>query len=369
MTKETISRRVVLGAGAATLAPTIAEAADSEVLRTAIADKAVPGMAALTIRNFRAEREQVAGVRRLGSNGRVRRGDRWHLGSDGKAMTATMIAFLVELGSLSWDARLDQMLPDLPEPMHPDYRDVTLLDLLSHRSGLPENVGGGDLSYFNTFYDDATPLSHQRLRYAARGLTEAPAAPKRAEDSYSNTGYLVAAVCAERATAATYEGLMQAHVFRPLGMRSVRFGHLGGRGEPSGHVDGRIADQPRDPNPPMFTPPGGVRVSLADWAKFCIEHMRGERGEGVLLNAESYRVLHTPQGETNAALGWGVQERAAGHDGRALVHAGSDGNWYALVALFPDQGAGALTVANAGESMGGNVAALAALRALAATLG
>lgn len=368
MKRTTISRRLVLGAGAAALAPGLAYGEDVSVLTTAMADKAVPGMAALTIRDFHAERELVAGLRRLGSPQRVRRGDRWHLGSDGKAITATMIARLVERGVLSWTARLDQLLPDLAETMHADYRDVTLLDLLSHRSGLPENVGGGDLTFFNTFYDDPAPLPQQRLRYAGAGLAEAPAASKRADDSYSNTGYVVAAVAAEQATGESYERLMQAEVFGPLRMRSVRFGHVGGRGEPSGHVDGRIADQPRDPNPPMFTPPGGVRVSLADWSKFCIEHMRGERDEGVLLGAESYRVLHTPQGDTNAALGWGVQSRAAGHDGRALVHAGSDGNWYALAALFPDQGEGVLAAANAGDNMGGDAAALATLRALAATL-
>lgn len=358
----------MLGAAAAALTPGIAEAADAPLLVDAMAGKAVPGMAALAIRNGSADRELVAGVRRLGSTQKVRRGDRWHLGSDGKAMTATMIARLVERGALSWTAPLEQMLPQLVETMHASYRDVTLQDLLSHRSGLPENVGGGDLSFFYTFYDDPAPLPQQRLRYITAGLAEEPAAQKHADDSYSNTGYLVAAVVAEQASGLSYEALMQSEVFRPLRMRSVRFGHVGGRGEPMGHVDGRVADQPRDPNPPMFTPPGGMRMSVQDWAKFCIEHMRGERGEGVLLNAETYRMLHTPQGETNAALGWGVQERAAGHAGRALVHAGSDGNWYALVALFPDQNSGVLSVANAGDSMGGDAASVAALRGLAATL-
>lgn len=80
-------------------------------------------------------------MRRLGSADPVRRGDGWRLGSDGKAMTATMIARLVEQGVLSWDTRLDQMLPDLAASMHPEYRGVTLPDLLSHRSGL-QSAGG-----------------------------------------------------------------------------------------------------------------------------------------------------------------------------------------------------------------------------------
>jgi CubicO group peptidase (beta-lactamase class C family) len=364
------TRRAALAGMASTFATACAttESAPpppSPVLTEAMAGKAVPGMASLTIREGRSEVEQVAGVRRIGTTDAVRPGDRWHLGSDGKAITATMIARLVERGVLSWEARLDQLLPDLAETMHADYRDVTLPDLLSHRSGLPENVGGGDLTFFNTFYDDTAPLPQQRLRYVAAGLAEAPAAPKRAEDSYSNTGYIVAAVAAERASGLAYETLMQNEVFSPLGMRSVSFNPYGSAGEPVGHIDGRVADQPRDANPPMFTPPGGVRVSLQDWALFCIEHLKGERGEGALLSAESYRMLHTPQGETGAALGWGVQDVAGGH---ALVHSGSDGNWYALVVIFPERNTGALAVSNAGESMGGEAATITALRALAATL-
>lgn len=363
-----ISRRVLLAAGAAALTPSMSEAADAPLLAEAMAGKAVPGMAALVIRDDQAEPERVAGIRCLGATQRVRPGDRWHLGSDGKAITATMIARLVERGVLSWTARLDQMLPQLAESMHAEYRDVTLPDLLSHRSGLPQNVGGDDLTFFNTFYDDHAPLPQQRLRYITTGLSEAPATPKRGQDSYSNTGFMVAAVCAERATGLPFERLMQREVFEPLRMRSVSFRHYGGRAEPCGHVDGRVAT-PRDANPAMFTPPGGMRMSLPNWARFCIEHMRGERGEGVLLSADTYRFLHQPQGETNAALGWGAQNRVAGVDGRALVHSGSDGNWYALVALFPERRNGVLVVSNAAESMGGDAATITALRALVAALG
>ena len=54
--------------------------------------------------------------------------------------------------------------------------------------------------------------------------------------------------------------------------------------------------------------------------------------------------------------------------GPALTHSGSDGNWYALVCLFPETGNGALVVANAAEGMGGDEASVAALRAFAATV-
>lgn len=355
-------RTTLLGLSAVALAP-LAFAQETDVLAAAMEGKAVPGMAALVIRNYRAEREMVAGVRKLGDPDPVRRGDRWHLGSDGKAMTATLVARLVERGVLAWDRPLSEMLPGVE--MHADYRDVTLPDLLSHRSGLPENA---DLDFFNTFYADTAPLPDQRLRYVTRALQDAPVTPKRGERSYSNTGFLIAGAIAERAAGTPYEHLMLTHVFRPLRMRSVSFLQHGGAGEPCGHVDGRVADRERDPNPPMFAPCGGMRMSLRDWSRFCIDHLSGERERGRLLRQETYRFIHTPQGETTAALGWGRQERMAGRIGPVLVHAGSDGNWYALVALFPETGNGVLVAANAAESMGGDAASLAALRALAATV-
>ncbi len=56
-----------------------------------------PGIAAMVIRDFKAEPELVAGIRRLARRPVVP-GERWHLGSDGKAMTVTLIARLVEHG-------------------------------------------------------------------------------------------------------------------------------------------------------------------------------------------------------------------------------------------------------------------------------
>lgn len=299
----------------------------------------------------------------------MRPGDRWHLGSDGKAMTATLIARLVERGVLAWDRPLDQMLPSLAAQMRPDYRDVTLPDLMSHHSGLPENHD--DVPYFNTFYSDRATLTAQRLRYITTALADAPVGPKRAKPSYSNTGLLIAAAAAEHATGRSFETLIASEVFHPLGIRSYSFDQYGGRAEPVGHVDGRVADRPLDANPGMFSPAGAMRMNLPDWSRFCIDHLKGEHGQGRLLKPESYRFLHAPQypqAGQGWALGWGAAARAVGRKGPVLTHSGSDGNWYALVALFTQTGNGVLVATNSADSMGGDKASVAALRALAATI-
>lgn len=347
----------------ATAAAPSDRAALEAALARAMADKAVPAVAMLEIRDGRVAGEAARGVRRMDRPGTVRVGDRWHLGSNTKAMTATLVARLVDQGKLSWTARLDALLPELAGTMRPEYRDVTLADLLSHRSGLPENVS--DEAFFKSFYQDRRGLPEQRLAYVARALTEAPAAEKRAAMSYSNTGYLLAAVIAERAARRPYERLMRDEVFRPLGMASAGFDYS--PAGPWGHVDGRVATA-ADANPPMFNPAGQAQMTLKDWARFCIDQIEGARGKGRLLRPDTYRFVQTGQGGTRSGLGWGVAPAALGRAGPALTHSGSDGNWFAVVILYPGSRSGVLVAANAAESMGGDAAAIAAARERAATL-
>ena len=85
----------------------------------------------------------ASGVRRVGSDVAVTTDDRWYLGSCTKAMTATLVARLVQRGELEWDTTLAQVFPERAEAMHAGYRDTTLRQLLDHRAGLPEDHSGG----------------------------------------------------------------------------------------------------------------------------------------------------------------------------------------------------------------------------------
>jgi CubicO group peptidase (beta-lactamase class C family) len=124
----------------------------SAALEHAMASAKVPAMGALVIHDGKASEPAVRGVRRIGQADPVRADDRWLLGSDGKAMTATLVARLVDQGKLSWTTPLETMLPALAAGMRPEYRNVTLVDLLQHRAGLPENLS--DEAYFHGLYDD-----------------------------------------------------------------------------------------------------------------------------------------------------------------------------------------------------------------------
>ena len=91
------------------------------MLQQALADKSVPAMAILVIRDGKIDAQAQAGVRANDGHDAVRADDVWNIGSDGKAMTVTLIARLVERGVLSWDAPLSNMLPALAGGMRAAY--------------------------------------------------------------------------------------------------------------------------------------------------------------------------------------------------------------------------------------------------------
>lgn len=310
-----------LGAGARSSSRLEAVAADAAMGK-------VPGLAVLEVVGARIAGESVWGVRDAGTGQAVSPGDLWHLGSNGKPITAALIARLVERRLLSWNDRLQDLLPNLRPWMRPEFRQSTLLELVTHRSGLATN---GELPVIAGFYNDARPLSEQRLDYLKHALGQAPAGPRGAYH-YSNTAFIAAGAAAEQATGLAFEKLIRKEIFEPLKMGSVGFGPTP-IGQPRGHADGIALLPPRGDNPNMWAPAGGMHMSLPDWAKFAIDQMKGRRGEGRLLKTQAYAFLQTaPEGQLSA-VDWGVQTRPYGP---LLIHTGSNGAWYALTALAPD---------------------------------
>ena len=339
------------------------------VLKQALDGTQTPALAALVMRDGKIAAQAVRGVRRNDQPDPVRADDVWLIGSTGKPMTVALIAKLVDRGVLSWDTPLSKMLPDLANSMRAEYRSVTLVQLLSHHSGLPENIG--DLNFLDTFFVDDRPLPQQRLDLITAALKEAPAVAPGTGFVYCNTGFLIAAVIAERAAGADFEELMRREVFQPLGMDSAGFGPTRD-GQPRGHRGGKpvtaAMTKSDDGVPMVYTAAGNVHMSLHDWAQFCLDQLAGSRGNGKLLTPASYHLMQTAQPGSPSGMDWGVQDSIAGRKGPVLVHGGSDGNWLAWAVLFPEAGTGALVVANPTGDMGGDKATNTVLGALFANL-
>lgn len=350
-----------------------ASASAADDLRARIAQAmqgtATPAVGVLVIRDGKVAEQAVNGVRRSDTRTPATGDDQWMIGSTGKPITVALIARLVEQGVLKWDAPLSAMLPELAAQMRPDYRNVTLVQLMSHRAGLPENLT--DAAALDAFFTDTRPLPVQREAYIKAALGEEPVHAPGTAFAYSNSGFLIAAVIAERATGKDIESLMQREVFQPLGMTGAGFGPTTGN-QPLGHRAGKpVTTAPRkadDGVPPLYTAAGNLHMRLQDLALFAIDQLAGAQGKGRLLSAASYTLMQTAQPGSGSGLDWGVQPSIAGRQGPVLVHGGSDGNWLAWVVLFPGQNNGVIAIANAAEDMGADQATMGVLGGLFAEL-
>lgn len=334
------------------------------LLAHAMQGRAIPAMALLVIRHGAVAEEAMRGVRAGPGSTTVSRSDLWHIGSDTKAMTATLVARLVERGVLAWNTPLARELPQLETIMKPGYGGVTLVDMLAHRAGFKDLI---DSDFYNAFYADKRPLHMQRLAYLRMALAQPPAYTPGTQNLYSNRGALLAAFIAETKTGASWEALIRREIFAPLGMSSAGFGPTVA-GENLGHAKGAPVSGTKADDPSVLAPAGGVRLTMDDWAGFAIDQMKGEHGQGKLLRRQTYRFLHTAQGATVYGLGWGVRTRLDGLNGRFLTHAGSNGFWWARVVLVTDTESGVLIAANAGPDDGADKASDEIEKAILPTL-
>lgn len=325
----------------------------------------LPAMVAAVVRGERIVAIGAAGGRQIGKPERVTVADKFHLGSCTKAMTATLCAMLVEERKLSWTTTLAESFPELAETMRPEYRSITLEQLLTHRVGLPPNPTHDGLCEKLRLHG-GPPRDARRMLLEGVVVHPLDAEPGK-EFIYSNTGYAIAGHMAETVTGRSWEDLMRERLFKPLGMSSAGFGGPGSiesLGQPRGHTWNGKPVGPGVDNPPAVGPAGTVHCSIGDWAKFAILHSEGGRGKPRPLKRDTFVKLHTPpaDGLRRYAMGWAVVERkwAAGP---ALMHDGSNTFWFATVWIAPEREAAVLVATNQGIIPGDEKAAEIASRA------
>ena len=315
----------------------------------------LPAIAALVQIDGQVAAKSAVGVRAVGHPEPVTTQDLWHLGSNTKAMTATLIARLVEQGYLGYGDTMAKVFPGVAARMDPAMHDVTVAQLLTHTSGLPSLSTPEQLPAFEAVIRAERGLRSQRAALAVYYLGRKPAT-QVGEFAYSNLGYAILGAVAEERTGRSWEELIRSEVWRPLGIRSGGFGPPGKSGrfdQPLGHdmKDGKwvsLDPEARDSdNPAAIGPAGTVHMTLDDWMLFAQDQLEGERGTGgKLLKTESYRRLHMPA-TRNYAMGWGVL-RAGDGSNTVLTHMGSNGYWVADVRIFPKRNLVLLIATNAG---------------------
>jgi CubicO group peptidase (beta-lactamase class C family) len=350
------------------------------------------GMAAAVLQGERIIAQGVAGVRKKGTAERITLDDRFHLGSCTKAMTATLVAMLVEEGKLNWTTTLGELYA--VKPMHPAWEKVTLRQVLAHRAGLRfepdglaqvfgELVGRAPRARLGT-------LPQQRLEIVRQALSRPPEIPPDTKYWYSNVGYVLAGAALEQLTGRAWEELMRERLFQPLGISSGGFGSppkiFGTDKTEQAWGHSPVLGKPIDPRSPaaelplFYGPAGLAHMTVTDWAKFIALHLRGDPAnphcQAALLKLDTFAEMHAVAPATTSK-GWvirglnflatgdaapAVSYRAGwfistaswakgnrpGDTGRRLWHAGSNGRWNCGVVIAPEIDFAVLVASNCG---------------------
>ncbi len=363
------------------------------------------GMAAVVLRGERIIAQGAAGVRKRGTAERITLDDRFHLGSCTKAMTATLVAMLVEEGRLNWTTTLGELFADTVKPLHPAWEKVTIRQVLAHRAGLPLDPDGL-ARVFNLLFlapyaslrsrpesmrSSGETLPQQRLEIARQALSRPPGIPPDTKYWYSNVGYILAGAVLEHLTGRAWEDLMRERLFQPLGISTGGFGPPGAAGkteQPWGHSS--FVGKPIDPGSPAaefplyYGPAGLAHMTITDWAKFIGLHLRGDPAnphrQAALLKLDTFAELHAAAPAASYFMGWimrritflatGDATPAAtygagwaispagwargtrpGDTGRRLWHAGSNGQWLSAVFIAPEIDFAVLVACNRGPDI------------------
>lgn len=316
-----------------------------------------PALAAAIITSDKVVAMGVTGYRKYGDPTPATINDQFHLGSDTKSMTATLIGMLVEQHKLEWKTTLAKALPDLAKTMLPDYRTVTIEQVMGQRSGFSNETALKDMTMDALRRLKGSPMQ-QREVYVKKLLQEKPTYKPGSKYLYSNRNYALLGAIVEKITKTPWESYIQQKLFQPLGMTTAGFGAMGTSGAVDQPWQHRIDDQgnhipiepgPFSDNPSIIAPAGLVHCSIGDWAKYIQMHLKGARGVKTLLSPETIKKLHQPVAGGDYAGGWIVTHRDwAGGDNTALTHAGSNTQNYAVVWIAPGRDFAVLIATNQG---------------------
>ncbi|WP_025293587.1 serine hydrolase [Sphingomonas sanxanigenens] len=328
-----------------------------------------PGVSIAVVEKGRTTVARGWGVRKLGAKDAVDGQTLFQTGSTGKAMTAAALAILVDEGKIAWD---DPVIKHIPWfHMYDAWvtREITIRDLLVHRSGL--GLGQGDLMF--------VPRTHlTRRQTVERVAFLKPRTSFRSAYAYDNILYAVAGQLIEEVTGQRWEDFMRDRVLGPGGMKQAtsdsedRF-RTPNRSWPHARLSGALRGlgpqqvlEERDELGRNGAPAGGLALSAEDmaaWLKIQLAHGALPGGGRLFSEAQatemwtpvvSMPITPLPESLKPAqpsyqayALGWQVQDYR-GH--RIIQHSGGVFGSITRVVLIPDRDIGFAIMMNSEDS-------------------
>ena len=317
----------------------------------------VPGVSVAIVKDGKVVLAKGYGARRMGDPAPVDAATRFGIASNTKLFTATAIAMLVEDGKLAWDQPVIDYLPAFALSDPYVTRELTVRDLLVHRSGL--GLGAGDLLWW-------PPSTYDRKEITAR-LRRIPLATSfRSAYAYDNVLYLVAGELIEAVSGQTWEEFVRSRILAKVGMigSDVLHSAAGAPGNVAG-THAEVNDTVR-PIAPFLSdntnPAGGVMAGASDMARWMIVQLDSGRvaGGGRLFSPASTSELwrevtpmpiepappflpHLRPQFSGYALGLDVRD----YRGKYLIqHTGGLPGYLSKVAMLPELRVGVAVLTN-----------------------
>ena len=321
----------------------------------------VPGMAVAIVKDGKIVIAKGYGSRRLGDPTPVDEFTMFGIGSNTKAFTTAALATLVDEGKLSWDDPVYQRLPGFV--MYDPYvsHEMTIRDLLTHRSGM--GLGEGDLLFWpHSTYTREEVID--KLRFMK------PASSFRSHYAYDNLLYMTAGQVIPAVTGTAWDDYIRQRIFAPLGMNHSNVSNQAFKpGDnyafPHSNVDGKLQVIPFG-DLDNAGPAGSINSCAADMAKWVQlqlnrgkfvdrdGHLFTEQRSKEMWSAQTILPIGDPPPPlaglkahfADYALGWGLRD----YHGRKLVgHTGGVGGFVSRVMLVPEENLGVVILTNAEE--------------------
>lgn len=308
----------------------------------------IPAMAVLTVDHQQTVEQAAVGVRQIEKKSKVQVNEHWNIGSITKSMTATLVAVLIDQGMLTWETTLAEVFPEQREHMLEQYKSVTMVELLSHTSGLPQDSD----EIWEEFIGSDDTLIEQRYDLTQEALIY-PSETSRGEFLYSNINYVVASAMLERVSSSSFESLIQTYLFDALAMMDSYLDSQGDENRIRGHKEVAGEWQSVDPseenaeNAKIVAPAGSQTfVTLEDMSRYLRVHLQAKMGEDTaLMSQENFSKLHTKVVDADQDLGYALGWFTESNYG--LQHTGSNGRWFTLSFINAETGYGYFVVINA----------------------
>jgi CubicO group peptidase (beta-lactamase class C family) len=330
----------------------------------------VPGIAIAIVKDGKVVTARGFGVRKLGEPAPVDGKTLFEIASNSKAFTAAALAMLVDEGRLKWDDPVTKYLPEFR--MYDSYvtGEMTVRDLLTHRSGL--GLGAGDLLWWPTTTFSSDDII-ERLRYVK------PATSFRSAYAYDNLLYIVAGKIVAKMSGKSWGETIHERILASLGMTGTTTSLAENAGNPDVAAPHSKINDKATPVKPMPVPNAvgavGINTNAEDIAKWMMVLLEGGKIPGAandarLFSAAQGRELFTEQtpikiSEPRPALAatkpnfnaYGLGFNLRDYKGMKLAqHSGALQGFYTRVVMVPEAKLGVAILTNAENS--GSITAL-----------